>query len=886
MSLQPGSRVGAYEIVGPLGVGGMGEVYQARDTRLNRQVAIKVLPDAVALDSERLARFNREAQVLASLNHPNIAVIHGFEDVDGIHALVMELVDGPTLADRIAQGPMSLDEALPVARQIAEALESAHEQGVIHRDLKPANIKLRTDGTAKVLDFGLAKAIEPATSLSPSSASVSPTITTPAMTRVGVILGTATYMSPEQAKGLPADKRSDVWAFGCVLYEMLTARRAFDGDDVGETLASVLKIEPDWSVLPKSCPAPLVDLIKGCLRKDRKQRIGDVSTVRFLLNATETYTSRVPDEASIAFWRRPAFAWSLAGVAIAVAAGSLALLTNGRRVAAPPGVLHLNLALPADAEFGGLFSAAISPDGKRIAYIPERGGVQQIYVRSLDSMEVKALAGTEGASHLTFSPDGQSLAFAADGKVKRVPVTGGLPIALAEAPSIANYVAWGPDDTIAFRSTGLGIMGVPGGGGEARVLVGRAPGAGGGLGNYPDFLPDGKTLLVTSTTAETVLADQRVIEAVTLATGARKTVVRGGSFGRYLPSGHVVFLRAGTLMAVPFDAKNLEVKGPAVPVIEGVRESVIGYGAFSCSRDGTCVYVPGGIDGSKRSVVMVDRAGTVQPIALSSQSYGQPRFSPQGDKLVFWLERSRCDVLVFDLARGSSTLLNLASDSHFPLWIADGKRIAYIANRSTGYNLFAKAADGSGSEEQLAALGVGPIAPFAWSGRDNLIAYADGGDIWLQQLSSDQKPRRFIESRYQETTPAFSPDGRWLAYVSDESGRSEVYVQSFPGPGGKYSISINGGSEPVWAKSGRELFFRDGDRMMVTEISTEPSFTASKPRILFVGAFFRSNSRINYDVSPDGNRFVMTKDGDQAAEGQINVIVNWFDELKRLTAVH
>jgi serine/threonine-protein kinase len=886
MALSPGTRLGPYEVLAKIGEGGMGEVYRARDKRLDRDVAIKVLPESLASDRDRIARFEREARTLAAFNHPHIAHIHGLEESSGLKALVMELVEGPTLADRIAQGALPVDEAIPVAKQIADALEAAHEQGIIHRDLKPANIKVRPDGAVKVLDFGLAKAMEGPSQGGHSAhdrsvrlqpdLTRSPTITTPAVTQAGFILGTAAYMSPEQARGRPVDKRTDMWAFGCVLYEMLTGARAFSGEDVGEVLAAVIKTEVDWNRLAHA-PMPIQTLVRRCLRKDPRQRLGDAGAVRLELEDA----LREPDTTV-----GPSRRWSVVSLPLAlvgglIAAAAASAITVWLRPPAAPqaasSLARLTVSLPAGTELADGISVAISPDGTQVAYVASRGGIPQLYLRSLNDFEARPLADTDRAVAPFFSPDGKWLGFFADAKLKKVSTTGGVVVELADAAALYGPGgAWGPGDTIVYPSPD-GLAEIAASGGTSRLLL--TPQQRGSNALFPDFLPGGKTLLVSSSSGDN--AEDRSIDLMTISTGERRVLVQRGVMPRYLPTGHLVFLRAGSLMAVPFDVERLEVVGTPVEVLTGIRQDF--FGTFSCSRQGSCVYIPGGSP-SQRRLTFVDRTGAPRPLPLPPNNYVNPRFAPSGNKLLFQMGGFRCDVNTYDMVGGTTTRLTSENDNHWPVWAPDGQRIAYISYQGgrSGYRVVARSSTGGGVEERLgpAEFTVSPVTPISLS-RDSLV-FADRGDLWSLSLSENSQPHPFAPSRFNETAPAFSPDGRWLAYVSDESGRLEVYVRPFPGPGEKTPISIGGGSEPVWDRRGRELFFRNGDQMMVVAVNTGPTFSAGRPRLLFTGPYVRTAGRINYDVSPDGENFVMLDSGEESgAATKVNVLLNWYEELKR-----
>jgi eukaryotic-like serine/threonine-protein kinase len=878
VALTPGTRLGVYDITAQIGAGGMGEVYRATDTNLKRSVAIKVLPASVAGDADRLARFQREAEVLAALNHPNIAAIYGLEKTPNVTALVMELVEGEDLSQRIARGAIPLDEVLPIAKQIGDALEAAHEQGIIHRDLKPANIKVRSDGTVKVLDFGLAKAMEPAAGSSPSI-SMSPTITTPAMmTGVGMILGTAAYLSPEQAKGRVADKRSDVWAFGCVLYEMLTGQRAFAGDDVGEVLAEVIKVNVDWRRLEAIRNAALVTLVRRCLRKEPRQRPGDGGAIR--LEIDEAIASPVMMLSEARRHSNIPVTWAIAGAIVAMVAAAAATLFLRAPVPARPAMptAHVVLPLPSGTTLRDGPAAVISPDGSQIAYVASRGGVSQLYIRSLGDFEPRPLTGTQNAAGPFFSPDGRWVGFIAGGRLKKVSVNGGVVADLA--PARASPGAWGPDDTIIFfGADGLAV--IPASGGSARTLLSAAQVDAGGTASFPGILPVKDKALVSSRRSLTDRGDDASIDLLTVSTGERRILVQGGILPRYLRSGHLVFMRAGSLMAVPFDVKTLETQGAPVEVLKGIRTNYGDIGTFSCSDTGSCIYAPG-ITNMQRNVVMVDRTGTARSVPLPAANYSQPRLSPGGDRLLYWIEQARCDVAVVDLVRGGVTRLTSDGDNHYPAWVPGAQQISYISRKpgTRKYSFFLRSASGGSAEEPLAAdlPTLGPEAPMSWA-PDRTLAYSDGEDIWTIAPNGDRRPRVFANSRFVETTPAFSPDGQWIAYASDESGQIEVYLRPFPGPGEKYPISTSGGGQPAWSRSGKELFYRNGDQMMAVDVQTQP-FRAARPKVLFTGRYLQKEQQTQYDVAPNGD-FVMLSvaEGDQAAI-QINLLMNWFEELK------
>jgi Tol biopolymer transport system component/tRNA A-37 threonylcarbamoyl transferase component Bud32 len=923
MPLMAGAKLGPYEILAPLGAGGMGEVYRARDTKLGRDVALKVLPEAFAKDAERMARFKREALVLASLNHPNIASIYGLEDSGNAHALVMELVEGPTLADKIlvAQGPRSgpaafreeepqrrragvalpIDEALAIANQIAEALEYAHEKGIIHRDLKPANIKVTPEGTVKVLDFGLAKALE--REAASSAISDSPTLTQ-AATQAGVILGTAAYISPEQARGKPVDRRADIWAFGCVLYEMLVGERAFAGETTSDVLAAVIRADPDFAALPHDTPLRIRDLLVRSLNKDPKKRLRDIGDARIAIEETLSgadYVAAVSDRRATVGtpplqrpWLR-ALPWALLA-ALGVGMALWSLLRAPSPAPRPVARLVINLS-PTDWMTAGPIShIVLSPDGSRLVYAAARGGTSQLYVRPIDRFEATPIPGTERAGSPFFSPDGQSVGFFAESKLKRVSLSGGAPITVCVAADNRGG-SWGPDDTIIFSPsllTGLFRVAAAGGTPTPLTTLDREKGEFGH--RYPEILPGGKAVLFTIHTNSNF--DYARIGVLSLETGERRVLIEGGTYARYVPTGHLVYARAGGLLAVPFDLKRLQVTGPPVSILEGVTMNTsFGIAEFSPSADGSLAYIPGGATGGDRTLFWVDRKGATQQLPAPPRGYMSPRLSPDGRRLAVGIEGANPGVWVYDLERGTLTRL-IENQIWFPwpIWSPDGKHVTFQSAPDGMLNVYWMPADGSGAAERLTAAENYKV-PGAWSPDGKVLAYtevdpATGLHVRILNLGADPsaalraggKGLPFLPPPSNEGGPAFSPDGRWLAYQSEESGRSEIYVRPFPGPGGKSLISTDGGTEPVWARNGRELFYRNSDKMMATAVETKPTFVAAKPRLLFEGHYETGFYAFepNYDVSPDGQRFLMIKASEQeSGPVHINVVLNWFEDLKR-----
>jgi serine/threonine-protein kinase len=889
--LAAGARLGPYEILSLLGAGGMGEVYRARDTKLGRDVALKILPQVFASDADRLARFTREAQTLAALNHPNIAHIHGLEESGGVRALVMELVDGEDLAQRLLRGPIPVDEALPIARQIAEALEAAHEQGIIHRDLKPANIKVRDDGTVKVLDFGLAKALAGDVTGSASGAGPLanlPTLTSPAMlTGVGVILGTAAYMAPEQAKGRPADRRSDIWAFGCVLYEMLTGTRAFKGEDVSDTMASLLTREPSWDRLPGTTHPAVRLLVQRCLRKEKRQRLQDATGVRIELedaaSAPVGTGSALSDGGRSASWRTVL----VAGVALlgsAVVAGLAVWNLKPSPVATPQTIARLAVTVPSDEELLVPYpGVALSPNGAHMVYVAKRRGVEQLQLRTMDRLQSRALMGTEGARAPFFSPDGQWVGFFADGKLKKISVTGGASQIVCDAPGgRALGGSWAPNNVIFFASGGLsGLWQVSATGGTPHAFTTFQDGE--ISHRWPQVLPGGQAVLFTSRTGPG--SDERQVQVQRVSSGERRMLAQGES-GYYIPTGHLVYVQitTGTLVAVPFDLTRLQV-GATAPVAAAEGILVGGEGAhYTWSGNGLLAYVAGRAEFDDRTLVWVNRHGKAEPANAPRRPYQIPRISPDGLQVAVVTSGPKFDIWVHTLARGDANKLITDGSSQFPIWTPDGRRLTYRATRAGTRNLFWSVADGGGTEERLTSAG---DLPGSWSPDGQVLLFTEQTetrDILALKLS-DRSTQPFLRTRFSEGAPRFSPDGRWVAYLSDESGRLESYVRPYPGPGRKWQISTDGATEPLWNPNGRELFYRNGNKVMVVDIATDPVFTVGKPALLFTGDYLHSSTGDpNYDVSRDGQRFLMVQPSarENATPTQIIVVLNWHEELKRL----
>jgi serine/threonine-protein kinase len=917
MPLSAGARLGPYEIIAPLGAGGMGEVYRATDTKLGRDVALKILPASFTSDPERVARFRREAQVLASLNHSHIAQIYGLDEAGGTQFLVLELVDGESLDTRIARGPIPVEEALGIAGQIAEALEAAHEKGIIHRDLKPANIAQTSDGQVKVLDFGLAKAVE--TLGGSSDLMNSPTITSPAMmTGVGVILGTAAYMAPEQAKGRAADKRSDIWALGCVLYEMLTGTRAFDGDDVTDTLANVLKTEPDWNALPANVGERTRALLRRCLDRDRDRRVSDAAVVRFVVTEPEPSASATAASPSKARWKHLV---SIAAAVLATAGAAWFFVSNKR--SPELAVMRFRDVLPAGQRFTGRSDVvAVSRDGQRIAYAARDGGaveatqgsqVAQLYVRSLAETDPHPIPGTSlDVMSPVFSPDGQSIAFYSfqDRTFKKVPLSGGVPTTICKAEPHFG-VTW-DGDWIVFADPVKGILRVSQNGGEPQVLVPRGPGESFG---GPQMLDQGRAILFTVASvqggAERWDEGQVVIQAV--GSTDRTVVLRGGSEGRYLPTGHLVYMTGDTLMAVPLDRAR-HVQGGAVPIVEGVRRftALVGSPAanFDIAANGTLVYITAAADDityQPRLLALATRDGRLQRLPLPPQPYRYPRVSPDGTKLAVETEDAKEAIIwIYDLKRGGpATRLTFEGRNRYPVWTPDGHRITFQSDRDGDYGIFWQLADGTGPAQRLAKADSGTrYMPETWShdGKTlvfaefplferRLAARAEGGNR-LAELSTDKGPTRTLLGDLRGQHSAFSPDGKWLAYESSEGGkRHEVFVQPFPPTGSKSQVSTEGAIAPVWAPDQKHLYYWANLTRQFVEVDarTEPSFTAGAKVALPISAVFEPGLlfEANYDVMPDGT-FVVVIPTDDVSRGPngpgpntIDIVLNWLEELKK-----
>jgi serine/threonine protein kinase len=898
-----GKLLAHYEVTAEIGKGGMGEVYQATDTKLGRDVAIKVLPEEFARDADRVARFQREAKLLASLNHPNIAAIYGLEESDGIHFLVMELIEGDTLAGRIKTGPIPVEESLKLALQIAEALETAHEKGVIHRDLKPANIKVTPDGKVKVLDFGLAKAF--AGDPDNINLSNSPTLSDMA-TQQGVILGTAAYMSPEQASGKTIDKKADIWAFGVVLFEMLTGRSLFAGENVSQTLARVLERQPDFSILPPNLHPKVGDLLKRCLQKESKNRYHDIADIRLdiievLANPSgvlvKPVTAEVPQKKL-----RTILPW----IAAAIVFGGVAVWLL--KPPPPPEqkqVIRFDYELPEGQQFSrgtdGGISLAVSPDGSQFAYSTTKG----IYIRSMSELDARLIPGTdEDAQALFLSPDGQWIGYfsPSDQKLKSISINGGAPTDLCEA-TIVYSATWHEDNTIVYADLARGVCRIPAKGGTPELLVERP------LIAYGRLLPGGKSVLFGDVSSQPYKTMVHSLE-----TGDQKVIYDKG-LGGYSPTGLFIYEAEGSFFARPFDPDKLEFAGGAVSVMTG---EIMG---FATSDSGTFVYVPGTTDSGesaaspKRILVWVNRDGKEDPLPAPPNEYNSLKLSPDGTKVALSVLIVRnTDIRIWDTARNTLTRLTFdeAVDTA-PLWTLDGQRIIYYSARRGGLSggLFSRKADGTGDEEELYSPSESLQAvPWSWSKDGKTLALLEfsmtplGLDIGTLAMEVDRQRKELLHDNYVEADPQISPDGRWIAYTSTESGQAEVYVRPFPDVqgGGRWQVSTSGGHSPLWSPVDGELFYRNGDTTMAVPVDTDPAFSPGNPKTLFRGTYFTNDIQplkttlTPWDISPDGKRFLMIKppavkegessEASTAAEPRkIIIVTNWFEELKQRVPV-
>ena len=863
MRLSPGTRLGSFEVIGGLGEGGMGEVYQARDTVLQRDIALKLVHPDFCHHPDSLARLRREARALAALNHPNIATLHGLEEFGGSCGLVMELVGGDTLAEILRRRRLKIQEAFRMAAQIAAALEAAHEQGVIHRDLKPANIKITADGTVKVLDFGLAKTSE--------EEGRDSTL----MTAAGAVLGTAPYMSPEQTRGEDVDRRSDVWAFGCVLYEMLSGRLAFDGRSRTDIAVAILEKDLDWSALPAETPSSIRRLLRRCLEKDRHRRYRDIGDAR--LELEDAVAAERPSDPPAApagarrVDRKPAWQYSIALLVGGAVLGALGAMAWPRSPASPldAAEARFSITLPDEERLAptALGSLAIGPDGRLVVYVAARGATTHLMMRNLDGGPARPLQGTSGAISPFFSPDGDSIGFFADGKLKRVPVAGGTPVAICDAPDGLGGT-WSRSGTIVFASaTGAPLQKVSADGGAPARATELDVSRGEFSHRWPEFLPDGDTVVFTVGTVGEW--DDAEIAAQSLRRGTRTNILKGGTNPRYFASGHLTYAHDGAIWAVPFDPRRLTTRGAPARVLEGVATSADGAAQFAVSDAGTTVYHPSVPLSSRRLVVVDGRAQT--PLAAPPHAYVTPRVSPDGTRVLLGVADSAEHVWSYDLNAGTLTQLTFEAANRSPIWSPDGKRVTFASNRHGPLNLFVVPASADGPTERLTTADALQLAG-SWSPDGETLALMEqhpttGRDVWLMRRSGERTA--VANSVADESAPRFSPDGRWLAYVSNESGPPQVYVRAVNGSPPR-KLSASSGSEPVWRPDSGAVYFRSDGKLLVVPVA------GGAPRVVFEGnAEPGSFDAAGYDVL-GGNRFLMiTSAAAGSAPSELRMILNW-----------
>jgi serine/threonine protein kinase len=877
---------GKYRILAEIGRGGMGVVYEAEDTKLARKVAIKVLPEVFAQDPERLARFEREAKVLASLNHPNIAAIYGVEEADGKRFLILELVEGETLAERLSKAPLPIEEALEVGLQMAEGLEGAHGKNIIHRDFKPSNVKMTPEGQVKILDFGLARAAYDQTS--DVVLANSPTITAD-MTRPGVILGTAAYMSPEQARGKPVDQRADIWAFGCVLFEMLTGRAVFSGKDATDILAGVIRSEPDWSRLPAKLHWRIRELLDRCLEKEARNRYGGIGDARVEIQKALADPSGAPvPRAGTALPRgklRLGLPWIAAIVVLTAIIAGMAVWKY--KPAEPRQVMRFEYNLPEGQQFSSNSAGFldVSSDGKQIVYSTPNG----LYVRSVDEWTAKLIAGTEGyAQSPFFSPDGKWIGYFSGTRLKKIAVSGGAPIDLYRVGNAESGAWWnGNDDTIYFLSFG-DIMRISANGVASESIVKAKS----GILTNPQILPDGKSILYISNAQ----SGQPRIMIQSLKSGETKELFTA-SKAQYLPTEHIIYMlpHNSNLYAVPFDLERLEVKGESVVVLQDLTQ-------YAVSESGTLAYIAWtvGTAAVRRTLFWVSREGKEEPLLVPPNEYSTFRVSPDGTRVALTVGAPpKQNIWIWDMVRETMTRITIdeGANNSDPLWTPDGKRIIYSLSHGNAYagDIYWRAADGTGRAEPLASSPGRGLAPFSRSRDGKVLALWElalgppQADIGMLSMEGDHTRTPLLHEKYDEWYPVISPDGRWMAYMAAESGRIEVYVRSFPDVNkSKCPISTNGGAAPLWSPVSQELFYRHADAIMAVQYETEPAFKPGKTTVLFRRPEYALD--LNYwDISPDGKRFLLMKEFESTASAaasprKINIVVNWFEELKHLVS--
>ena len=885
MMLSTGVKLGPYEILSAIGAGGMGEVYRARDTRLNRIVAIKVLPAHLADRAELRERFDREAKTIASLNHPHICVLHDIGHEDGTDYLVMEYIEGETLAQKLTKGALPLEQTLQYAIEIADALDKAHRKGITHRDLKPGNIMLTKTGT-KLLDFGLAKLKQEAAPVSVQLSDL-PTASDP-LTAQGTIVGTLQYMAPEQVEGKEADARTDIFAFGVVVYEMATGKKAFEGKSQASLMAKILETDPPSMTTLAPMTPPILDrIVKKCLAKDpddRWQSARDIcEQLRWISDSDVKSAASAPRVARSDTTRK--WMWAVGGFAV-LALVLIAGVVYFRRTPVELRAIRFTVSPPEKQDFPVLDNnpsfLSVSPDGTKLAFVTITEGHYKLWLRDLDSQTAQALPGTEEAWAPFWSPDSRSIAFTAGTSLKKVSISGGIVETITSLPGNGGGT-WNQDGVILFvPSLNSAVLRVSSAGGSPTPVT-SLDGSTKQIGHqWPQFLPDGRHFLYSAWGSN---PEDDAIYAGSLDSKESKRILKAHSSPLYSPPGYLMFVRGGTLLVQQFDPDRLELKGDAVPIAEHVQfNAVSGRAAVAVSENGVLAYrlMPAS---AQFKLVWVDRKGAEQALAAPLHTYRNPRLSPDGQRVAVTIDESGSQEWLLDTGRGSLSRLTLEGTYNGgSAWSPDGKRITFGSDRAGPRNLFWQPSDGSGNAERLLTDDRVQVAS-SWSPDGQNLAFEQtspntGWDIFVFRLS-DRKAEPFLQTRANEIAPRFSPDGRWIAYASDESGRYEVYVQPFPGPGGKWQISTQGGTEPVWARSG-ELFYRNGDKLMVAETTTHPNFSAGNPKLVFEQRYAAYQTLPDYDVSADGQRFLFTKSGEEAqARSEINVVVNWPEELKQ-----
>jgi serine/threonine protein kinase/Tol biopolymer transport system component len=886
-TISPNTTLAHYSIICKIGAGGMGEVYRARDTRLDREVAIKILPRIYATDTDRLKRFEQEARATSALNHPNILTVYDIGTHEGSPYIVAELLSGEELRDHLNNGEMPRRNAVDYALQIANGLAAAHEKGITHRDLKPENVFVTADGRVKILDFGLAKLRPQRNDVISSEIATAKQITDP-----GTVMGTVGYMSPEQIRGQDADHRSDIFSFGAILYEMLSGQRAFRRETMAETMTAILKEEPsELSETSTKINPALEKIVRRCLEKKPERRFQSASDLGFAIEAWSTSSStRPPTQVDT-----PVLPRANRGISLITAGAVLALLvivaavflisrswsrssggTAVRRVAIP---LTTPLALGKYCPLGiGRTAIALSPDGSLLVYAGEQNGKSQLFARPLDSFDARPVPGTEGAYAPFFSPDGRWIAFFAANTLQKVSLQGGQPVTLCESRT-SHGGAWGPDDTILFADgEGTRLVRISAAGGEPKTIVtlGELNQGDWGFSN-PEFLPDGDTALVTVWRSNN--PDNYRIGALSLKTGKLRIVVEGGVNAHYLSKGYLVYARGATLIAAPFDVRTATVTGPGVTLIENVRSEEWGSVQYTLAHDGTLVYVPGGPAWIGK-LVWADRTGATTPIAAPARAYQNFSLSPDGQRVALELSEATRDIYLFEFARGGLIRLTNDGENGCPRWTPDGKQITFWRRKAGGFDVISKASD-SGSETMFMSRATGEIQ--SWSPDGKTLVFMRNTpetslDLWMK--SGDQPPRPWLVTPFRELLAAFSRDGKYVAYTSDESGQYEIYVRPASGEGAKWQISSEGGEEPLWSKDGRELFYRNGPKWMAVDVTTDPQFKAGSPHMLFEGPYLNVPG-VSYDVAADGRFLMLEENFKQPPTLQVQAVFNWAEEVKR-----